>query len=160
MTSAPKPRLPKPSADHRLLEAFIGKWHAKGTSYADGQRADDPLASGVAWTSDETYEWLPGGFFVLHRWDAMAGEREFKGTEIMGYDKAEGGHFTRFFDNAGNHPNYRAQVKENVWTFTEAVTRATVTVSDDGNNMKFHWQWRNDGSDWLPLCDRTATRIR
>jgi hypothetical protein len=159
MASTPKPQLPEPSSEHRLLEAFIGKWHAEGMSYAEGQRADDPLASGVRWTSEESYEWLPGRFFVLHRWDAMAGERVFKGAEVIGYGEKQGSYFTRFFDNAGNHPEYRARVEGNVWTFTEPVTRATVTVSDDGNRMHFNWEWRNDGSDWLPLCDRTATRI-
>ena len=84
MTSAPKPQFPEPSAEHRLLQAFIGKWHAGGTSYADGRKAEDPLASGVPWTSEESYEWLPSRFFVLHRWDAMAGERVFKGLEITG----------------------------------------------------------------------------
>ncbi len=109
-------KLPQPSDAHRRLDAFVGKWHAEGESYAEGQRPDDPRASAVPWTSEETYEWLPGGFFLLHRWDAMAGERAFKGTEIIGYDE-EGGYFTRFFDNAGNHPEYRATVNDAVWTF-------------------------------------------
>ena len=159
MATKSKPQLPEPSAEHRLLEAFIGKWRTEGTSYADGQQAKDPLASGVVWTSEESYEWLPGGFFVLHRWEAMAGEQVFKGAEILGYDKAQGGYFTRFFDNAGNHPEYRVQLKGNAWTFAESTSRATVTVSHDGNSMDFNWEWRNDGSDWLPLCHRIATRI-
>jgi hypothetical protein len=54
-------------AAHRRLDVFIGRWHAEGTSYGEGQRADAPRASAVPWTSDESYEWLPGGFFVLHR---------------------------------------------------------------------------------------------
>ena len=48
----------------------------------------------MPWTSDEHYEWLPGGFFLLHQWDANAGTREFKGTEIIGHDEANGGYFT------------------------------------------------------------------
>lgn len=148
----------KPSDAHRRLDVFVGKWHAEGTSYADGQRAEDPRAAGVPWTSDESYEWLPGGFFVLHRWDAMAGEREFKGTEIIGYDEADGGYFTRFFDNAGFHPEYQVSLQGNVWSFAEAATRARVTVSDDGR-LTFNWEWRQPGSDWLPLCDRVATRV-
>ena len=35
------------------------------------------------------------------------GEHEFKGAEIIGYDEAEGGYFTRMFDNgsAGRRVN-------------------------------------------------------
>ena len=52
--------------------------------YGDGQDVANPRAAGVPWTSDESYEWLPGNFFVLHRWDAQMGKHEFKGAEIMG----------------------------------------------------------------------------
>lgn len=78
MTESSKANLPAPTAAHRRLEVFIGGWHAEGTSYDEGQDAADPRAPGVPWTSDESYEWLPGKFFVLHRWDAMTGEHEFR----------------------------------------------------------------------------------
>lgn len=44
MADTSTPQLPGAGAEHRRLEAFIGKWPAKGASYADGQQADDPLA--------------------------------------------------------------------------------------------------------------------
>lgn len=78
MTGVTTLQLPKPTENHQQLGAFIGMWHAEGSSYADGQQAADPLASAVPWRSDESYKWLPGGFFVLHRWDAMTGARVFK----------------------------------------------------------------------------------
>lgn len=158
MTESSKASLPAPTAAHRRLDAFIGDWHAEGTSFGEGQDAADPRAAGVPWTSDESYEWLPGNFFVLHRWDAMVGKREFKGTEIIGYDKDEGGYFTRLFDNADNHPEYRATVDQDTWTFSEPQTRATVTVQHGGDKMTFNWEWKNGGRNWLPLCDRVAVR--
>ena len=69
---------------------------------AEEGRMPPTRAAGVPWISDESCEWLPGGFFALHRWDAHS----FKGAEIMGYNEAEGGYFTRMFDNAGHHPDY------------------------------------------------------
>ena len=106
--------------------------------------------------SDESYEWLPGGFFVLRSWDAQS----FKGTEIMGNDEAEGGYFTRMFDNAGRHPNYSASVDGDIWKFTEAQSRATVTIQEGGDKMIFNWKWKNGGKKWLPLCDRVAVRTK
>ena len=131
------PRQRKPTAAHRRLEVFIGDWHAEGMSYGDGQIAAKPRAAGVAWTSDESYEWLTGNFFVLHQWDAQIGTRKFKGVEIMGYDAAVSGYFKRMFDNAGHHLVYRAGVSSRVWSLAEAQTRATVTVQDGGNKMTF-----------------------
>ena len=160
MTSTPKPKQPKPSAAHKRLKAFIGTWHAEGTSYGgEEQDAADPRAAGVPWKSDESYEWLLGCFFVLHRWDAQIGKDEFKGAEIIGYDEAEGGYFTHMFDNAGHHPEYRASVDGDVWSFTEAQTRATATVQEGGDKMTFNWEWKNVGRKWLPLCDRVAVRM-
>jgi hypothetical protein len=155
-------RTSKPSRRTSLkrLDVFIGNWHAEGTSYGDGQDAADPRAAGVPWTSDESYEWLPGSFFVLHRWDAQMGKHEFKGAEIMGCDEAEGSYFTRMFDNAGHHPDYAADVDGDVWSFKAAQTRATVKVQDAGDKMTFNWEWKNGGKKWLPLCDRVAVRTR
>ena len=160
MPSTPKPKQPKPTAAHRRLNVFIGNWHAEGTSYGDGQDVAHQRAAGAPWTSDESYEWLPGKFFILHRWDAMAGKHEFKGAEIIGYDEAKASYFTRLFDNAGNHPEYRASVDGDVRNFKEPQTRATVTVQGGGSKMSFKWEWKNGGSDWLPLCDQVASRTQ
>lgn len=160
MPSVSHSKQPRPSAAHQRLQVFIGTWHAKGTSYADGQDPADPRAARMPWTSDESYEWLPGSFFVLHRWGARVGKREFNGAEVLGYDKSESGYFTRMFDDAGHHPDYVASVSGKVWCFTEAQTRATVTVRDGGNKMTIQWEWKNGGRKWLPLCDRIAVRKR
>lgn len=82
----------------------------------------------------------------------------FQGTEIIGHDEA-GGYFTRFFDNAGFHPEYTVTVDGAVWNFSEPETRATLTVGDDGRQIEHSWQWRNNGADWLPLCERVGTRV-
>jgi hypothetical protein len=144
----------------RKLDVFIGKWHAEGQSYAYVQQKGKPNALTEPWISDESYEWLPGNFFVLHNWDAKVGDSVFIGTEIIGYDEKENGFFTHFFDNSGFHPNYKATVKGNIWNFVEPSSRAKVTFDDDKNKMTFNWEWRKQDNNWLPLCDRVATRIQ
>ena len=158
MAAKSSARVAWPKTAHRRLDAFVGIWHADGASYAEGQQAHEPRASAVRWTSEESYEWLPGKFFLLHRWDAMAGERSFMGTEILGYDEEHGGYFAHFFDNAGFHPEYQLAVDGAVWTFSEPQTRATVMIDDGRKTMTCNWEWRNGGTQWLPLCDRIATR--
>lgn len=142
------------------LDVFVGSWRTAGQSFAEGQRIDDPRASAVPWTSEESYEWLPGGHFLLHRWDAMVGAYTFKGTEIIGFDAAKGDYFSHLFDNAGNHGEYRGQCEDCVWSFVEAGTRAVMTISPDGQAMDVAWQWTNGGRDWLPLCERRAVRVQ
>jgi hypothetical protein len=90
----------------------------------------------------------------------MVGKHAFKGAEIIGYDDAKARYFTRLFDNAGNHPEYRVSVDGDIWNFKEPQTRATVAVQDRGGKMNFKWEWKNGGSAWLPLCDRVASRTQ
>jgi hypothetical protein len=141
------------------LNVFIGSWHAEGTSYGEGQDVNNPEASGVRWVSDETYEWLPGNFFVLHKWDAKTGSSLFIGTEIIGYDETEKQFYSYFFDDSGNHPIYTGTVENNQWNFFEKDTKAKITINSD-DTITFNWEWKHDGSDWLPLCNRIAKKIR
>jgi len=40
-------------------------------------------------TGTDIYEWLPGGFFLLHRVDVVIGEQAVRAIELIGeYDPA------------------------------------------------------------------------
>ena len=158
MTKSINEQPQRPGHEHRRLDVFVGKWNAEGLSYAKEQSKENPYGSAVKWTSVESYEWLPGGFFLVHRWDACVGDDEFKGMETIDYDTPSQTYFTRAFDNYGNSPIYQASVREGVWTCAGEWTRATVAVSDSGDTMTINWEWKPDGVNWLPLCDRKATK--
>ena len=144
-----------PTPAHEALEVFVGRWRANGTSYGDGQSADDPRASAVPWTSDESYAWLPGGLFLVHRWDALVGDQPFEGIEILGVDD-EGHYFAELFDDSGNRVEYKVARAGDTWTFADAESRATATIEAPGE-IAWNWEWRPSGDAWLPLCERSAT---
>lgn len=54
----------------------------------------------------DTYEWLPGGFFLIHRVDGRMGEAEVTAIEIIGFDASIQAYLTRSFDNQGNAGTY------------------------------------------------------
>jgi hypothetical protein len=139
------------------LDVFVGSWHAQGTAYGEQQRAEDPLASAIPWTSDETYRWMPGGCFLIHHWEAQVGRQSFRGTEIIGHDN-EDGFYAHLFDDRGHHRTYLVARDGPIWTFSEPETRATITVGSGGGRLDIAWQWRHGGAEWLPLCDRVALR--
>jgi hypothetical protein len=151
-------QFPLPAPELHLLNVFVGSWHAEGNSYGDGQSEDDPFASSEQWTSNESYEWMSGNYFLLHRWNARVGDHQFKGLEIMGYDVAKKEFFTRFFDNNGNAIKYAVLMANNIWTLTEPHTRARIIFHDNGNTMILNWEWKHEGGDWLPLCNRKAIK--
>lgn len=149
----------EPSADHKRLNIFVGKWKVEGKSYAEGSSNENLQVSFVEMNFMQTCEWLSGGFFLMNRWDGHVGKSIFNGMEVIGYDTESRSYFSRFFDNAGNAPSYQVTVCENVWTYNGELQRATFEFSDDGKTMKTHWDWKKaDSENWQPLCDLTATK--
>ena len=158
MTNCDVSGAPKRGSEHERLDLFVGKWHAEGDSYADGQSRANPHGSAAKWTSDETYEWLPGEFFLVHHWDARIDNAEFKGIEVIGYD--HGHHeYVAQFENHGFARTYLAHPLDNVWTFAGETERAKVAFNSAGDTMEINWEWKPDGENWMPLCDRRASRV-
>ena len=160
MTNSKDKGTPRRGSAHERLEPFVGKWHAEGDSYADGQSREEPRGSVAKWTSEETYEWLPGKFFLVHHWDAPIDHAEFKGIEVIGYDAGRQEYLAQSFENHGFVRTYPTRVHDNVWTFEGETERAKVAFNTAGDTMDISWEWRPDGTTWMPLCDRTATKVR
>lgn len=160
MSAVKSTKIPLRGAPHAHLGIFVGKWRAEGESFAVGQTKKTPRGSVQKWVSDETYDWLPGRFFVIQHWDAKTGATAFKGTAIMSYDAALGHYTTRSYENHGFIRDYVTKVDGDIWTFTGATERARVEFTDRGKTQKIAWEWRKPGEAWLPLCDRKAKRVR
>ena len=104
-------------------------------------------------TGTDIYEWLPGGFFLIHHVDVVIGEQTIQAIELIGeYDPANDSYTARSYDNQGNITIMRARVdKHGTWTFTgggdvaavarpssvgaSGGVRSTLTVSPGGGNM-------------------------
>ncbi len=142
-----------PSPEHLRLNAFVGAWSTQGEIRAT---ADGPAARMQA---ADTYEWLPGGFFLAHRWDARLPDRRTQGIEIIGYDGAKGTYPMHSFDSLGNTAVMHASVNGRYWSFTGESLRFTGGFSEDGNTFAGLWEQRSsDRSSWLPWMDITLMR--
>jgi hypothetical protein len=85
-----------PSTEIQRLQIFVGKWNTEGEthasvdapavkvafvdtdewlSYGSGQSRENPYDSSVRWSAEESYEWLPGGFFLVNNFNAPIGNR-------------------------------------------------------------------------------------
>jgi hypothetical protein len=142
-----------PTAAHKLLAALKGHWRTQGQTVATKGSPSIPI------DGTDTYEWLPGGFFMIHHVDVRMGQDEAKTLEVIGYDVATNTYPTTFFDNQGNTGSYRATINNGVWTFQGAADRATLTIGDRGNTMHAHWERSDDGSPWQDWMLVTLTRL-
>jgi hypothetical protein len=143
-------------AEHEALAVFLGDWSAEGTSYGgDDQSPDNPHTGASPWRSIHTVRWHSGEFFVVV--DERA-NGPFDTLAVMGWDRERGRYFARSIENHGFTREYELTVHGGTWTYTGEHERATTVFSDDGATQTISWEWQPRG-DWLPLCDRVATRI-
>jgi hypothetical protein len=108
----PQPRQrPYPSPETQRLGALVGQWRSEGHIVGDPP---------VPITGTDSYEWLPGGFFLVHHVDVKIGKQPVQALELIGpYDPATDSYTARAYDNLGNITLMQAKVDEQgVWTFT------------------------------------------
>jgi hypothetical protein len=138
------------------LAPLVGRWRTQGWTR---DTADAPRARIDA---VDTYEWLPGGFGLLHVVDASVGDEKVEGAEIIGYDPARGSYVTQYFGSDGASA-YEASLAEEegelVWRMWSRSDRFAGTFSGDRNTITGHWELLDDGGRWQPWMDIVLTKL-
>ena len=148
------------------LHAIAGRWKTAGHMIGDPR---------VRVVGTDTYEVLPGGYFMVHHVDVTIGEQPVRAIEVIGEsDAAGGGYVARSFDSEGNAELMRVTIDEDgVFHFaggpdiaaaaqpTDASTarvRSTLAVAEDRRSMSALWERSEDGITWHPWMDISFTR--
>lgn len=131
---------PTPGPEHKRLEIFVGEWKTEGEILASEA---GPASRLVA---VDRYEWLPGGFFLLHHVNGRMGDVEVKALEIIGYDPSSQTYTTHSFDNHGNSSAYQASLRDRDWKNTGESERFNGVFSEDGHILTGRWEQSRDGS--------------
>ncbi|MGC4787780.1 DUF1579 family protein [Micromonospora sp. DT178] len=148
-------RNPTPPIENRRLNALVGRWHSRGQTMAA-----DPSAPTIEIAGADTYEWLAGGFFLVHRVDVRIDDDHVEVIEMIGpYDPSTGTYPMRSFDNQGAFVTMRASVADDgVWTFSGDTERATLVIADDHATMSATWERTDDTITWQPWMTMSFTR--
>jgi Protein of unknown function (DUF1579) len=159
---------PTPSPEIQRLAALVGRWRTQGHLVGD---PPVPIAG------TDIYEWLAGGFFLVHHVDVVIGQQQVQALELIGpYDPATDAFTARAYDNLGNVTIMRARVDEQgVWRFTgggdvapaarpssadpSGAARSTLTISPDRASMTARWERSDDGANWQPWMEVSFTRM-
>jgi hypothetical protein len=147
------PNPSQPDSRHKRLELLVGTWKTEGQTVASAGAPSEKIHS------SDIYEWLPGEFFLIHRWDGHIGSKAIKGLEILGYDPERDRYITRFFDNEGNTSEETLTIRDDVWTWKGENIRCTATVSEDGKTMTARHERSDDGNNWQPWMEVTLRKV-
>lgn len=143
----------KPGPEHELLDVFIGRWITEGHTVA----SEDALS--VEILASDVYEWMPGGFFVLHSAYGRVGNTDVGGTEIIGYDAQSNKYHTHFFDSQGNLTTEELRVEGDTWTWKGEKVGCTAKFSDEGKRLLAHHVRLDDYGKWVPSMEVTLTKV-
>ena len=143
-----------PAPELQSFKGFVGSWKIEGKNFPAAPEEPETPVHG-----EDTYEWLPGNFYLVNRWQHLFKEGGHIGIGILGYDEAEKKLFTRGFDNLGFERKYFLAFENNTLTFSGDKERATRAFSDDGKSYVERWEIRTDTNEWVPLCVMNGTKV-
>ncbi|TDB80700.1 DUF1579 domain-containing protein [Actinomadura sp. KC216] len=99
MSESTEFEMPTPDAALKRLDFLVGSWKAKGSTI------EGPMGPATEILGEEGFEWMEGGFFLVHRWTSsfeVAGMAVVDaGYEMFDYDPATGRFRTHFFNSLG-----------------------------------------------------------
>jgi len=143
---------------HDALQPFVGQWHAEGTWHRARLPDADSLPTAGRWRSTQSARWHGSRYFVVLDEHGSTDDEPVDTLTVIGVDAPSGLLFASCFDSWGLQRRYAVKVDRNRWTFDGECERATIEFSADGRTQHIAWQWR-PRDRWLPLSQRTATRI-
>lgn len=143
-----KTSLTKSSSQIKKLNFLIGNWHTKGEILQGAPNSSKEIRG------MDTYEWISGGFFMLHRVDVFMANERTEVIEIIGYDETKKSFFMKSFDNHGEATTMFAVLeKSRVLKLWDKKMKSTLTVSKSGNSMIAKWELSENGKTWKPWMD-------
>jgi Protein of unknown function (DUF1579) len=122
-----------PSPEIQRLHLFVGKWKTEGETHAS---ADAPAVK-VAFM--DTYEWMPGKFFLVHRADGQIGNEQLNTLEFIGYDPSSQTYTCHSFDSRGNSDLFQANFRDPIWTIEGKSSRFTGMFATSGHTLTGKW---------------------
>jgi len=151
---------PTPRPEHGRLDVFVGKWSIKGKQY------DGPFGPAAEISAVESYEWLVGGFFLIHRFGGRLDATEMACVEIIGYDDSSGSYPRYSFYSNGKTNEWQGHEGDGKWTLIgdslvqdkSLKVRCTTVFSDSDKTMSGNWEYSSDGSTWQTFWDVVGTK--
>ena len=153
-TSTPtSQKLPQPDPALKRLDVLIGTWDLKGRTL---NASEDNI------TGWNTFEWLPGGFFLKSMGEINFNGVIFQSLEIIAYDPVTDSFPSIVYSSmSGNILQYYWDVRGNMIIHADASSIYTGTLSEDGNTLSGGWRPK-EGKQQTPenSYDAIMTRVK
>jgi hypothetical protein len=135
------------------LAVFVGEWQGTGT-FLEGAGP----GAGSTLQVHETYEWLPGGYFLIDNSSLNFGVGALEAHRVISYDEEANQYIMHAFDSIGFAREYKGNLQGSKWHFNGELERVTITLGADSKKLSTFWENSADGKIWRPLCKTEQTK--
>jgi hypothetical protein len=150
-----------PAPGLELLTPWLGKWHT------EGQQLDSPLGPAAPFVDVETFEWLEGGHFMVHRLEGKLGQEPAACVELLGKD-AQSQLTAQSFYGDGQTRSWRLSeagktlVLNGTWSKGSETfqVRYVASFEEEGNTIVGTWEQSRDGHDWQTFLEARSTKAQ
>ncbi|HWB43636.1 MAG TPA: DUF1579 family protein [Gemmatimonadales bacterium] len=152
---------PQPSAEHKRLGYFVGRWAA------EGELKSGPMGPGGKFTAADTCEWFEGGFSVVCRSEGRMPTGPARSIGILGYSAEEKVYTYYGVDNSGMTMASVAKgtLQGDTWTYTDESTmggakvKSRVTIKElSPTAYSFRMEFQAPDGKWLPVMESKNTK--
>lgn len=134
------------------LQPLVGEWQTDGMLLAFEH-------VGSRFRANDSYDWLPGEAFLLHRWDAQMPDGRIQGVEVIGCDPGTDEFLLHSYDSAGNVAVMRGDWENGRWLCGNESMRFQGELSADGTELSGTWSVHEPANgSWILLMTTTLRR--
>lgn len=152
----------KPGPELKKLDYFIGIWTTEGTI------SQGPWGMGGKFSSADTNEWMPGGFFLVGHSDFKMPPEvggEGKATSFMGYDTNENVYTYDEFNSQGRREASKGTLSGDTWTWNSSQNyggqdiKQKMTIKElSPTSYALKFEVSMDGTNWMTFMEGKCTK--
>jgi hypothetical protein len=150
---------PKPTAEHKKLDIFVGSWTL------EGDMKPGAMGPGGNMTEYEKCEWMEGNFFLVCRTDFKSSTGNGSGLSILGYSTDAKAYTYREYNSWGESMESKGSVDNDTWAWTadekmgDKIMKGRFTMKiTSPTAYTFTYEVSPDGAKWTDVMDGKATK--
>ena len=150
---------PKPGAEQKALERFVGTWKLEGTMEAS------PMGPGGKFSGTERCRMYEGGWHLVCDTTGKGPMGDMAGHFIMTYDRAAREYRYFAINTMADAEIATGTLSGNTWTFTSTMDMAGQKIhsrflltEDTPTRHSLKWEMSMDGKSYKTMMSGTATK--
>jgi hypothetical protein len=135
------------------FKKLIGKWRTEGRILESDKNPERKI------TGTDTYHFILGGFFILHKADVLMGNVKSETYEVIGLDKSNDQATLQHYNNQGSSGKMTGTLKNGELRINGDGLRFKGLFNDNDKKIEGTWEKLADEKNWVEFLKMNFTKI-